>query len=427
MATARLGLARTGRRVETTFIAIGFAATVLATVDLFRFFVGVRARRFEANTTDKTIIADSRILSDNASPLFEKYSRVLGLNYFAATYELRQQLFPRNLSAGGAAGLSAVLDPALRQIRIRSFAGERRRAFFQEVRDALAKILGGHAGAHLLDRQCERLAQVLVECAIDLPLHNGQRSGRNGFGQLARGSVDPRGEILFGENARYQTDAQSFAGVDHLRGKGELDCIAQPDQTRQHPRETVFRHQTAAGKDHGEAGVFAGKTKIAVKRHDEAEADARSMDRGDDRLGHGKKPGVFVAKPGGRPGRTLDGEILRGGAVARCHLGKKAEIRAGAESFARAGQDDGANGIVGRGGLDRGSYLAFHPARPGVQLAGAIQGDGRDAVRYFVCDLFVVGHGNVARAYLAATAVNSASFSSASFLTRSMDSSLIRS
>src|ERR1700733_14285204 len=63
---------------------------------------------------------------------------------------------------------------------------ERRRPLLQKMRDPFTKILSAEASLHLLRRQIERLAEILQQPRINLPLHDAQRSRRNVRRQIAR-------------------------------------------------------------------------------------------------------------------------------------------------------------------------------------------------------------------------------------------------
>jgi hypothetical protein len=67
--------------------------------------------------------------------------------------------------------------------------------------------------------------------------------------------------------------------------------------------------------------------------------------------------------------------------VTRIELLRLGEVLAGAErAIARPGQDDGVDPVVSVQPFQRPAERGAHRQVPGVQLLGAVQGDGADAV-----------------------------------------------
>src|SRR5690606_22800089 len=104
-----------------------------------------------------------------------------------------------------------------------------------------------------------------------------------------------------------------------------------------------------------------------------------AVDGGDDRLGH-------VA-------HAENGRMVKGAKqLAGTHLAVRGpggiEVGARAEPTTRAGDQDGANGLVAAGTLDRGAEGGDQLRRDRVEHVGAVEGDAGDAVGRLVKDGF---------------------------------------
>src|SRR5262249_50566811 len=88
------------------------------------------------------------------------------------------------------------------------------------------------------------------------------------------------------------------------------------------------------------------------------------------------------------------GEALHGPAprIAVECVGAGGEVGAGAETAARAGDDDGADVVVLVGRVEGGDHLLHHATGEGVELVGPVQRDGEDLVLDLVFD-GLIGHG----------------------------------
>src|SRR5690606_25410447 len=104
-----------------------------------------------------------------------------------------------------------------------------------------------------------------------------------------------------------------------------------------------------------------------------------AVDGGDDRLGH-------VA-------HAENGRMVKGAKqLAGTHLAVRGpggiKVGARAEPTTRAGDQDGANGLVAAGTLDRGAEGGDQLRRDRVEHIGAVEGDAGDAVGRLVKDGF---------------------------------------
>src|SRR5262245_10715801 len=107
----------------------------------------------------------------------------------------RCRSIPRTCESGGSAHTAPAMSASARTTTGRTAegtycmalsAGEPRRALLDEVRDALAKVLGCEALRHLGIRDLERLVEVLVGGAPDLRFHHRHRARRHGVGKRSR-------------------------------------------------------------------------------------------------------------------------------------------------------------------------------------------------------------------------------------------------
>ena len=131
----------------------------------------------------------------------------------------------------------------------------------------------------------------------------------------------------------------------------------------------------------GELGSLRREAQVAVAGEHEADPGGRPVHCSDDRLGDAELEGEVgielrahavaghghvVAEPG-VVGTPLDMALQR------------PRVGTGTEAPARTGDDDDPDSGVGRGALQQRPVLRVHPARPGVEPVGTVQGDGGDA------------------------------------------------
>src|SRR6185436_1192896 len=153
-------------------------------------------------------------------------------------------------------------------------------------------------------------------------------------------------------------------------------------------------HDSAPAEHEADPGRGGREADVHGQGHGGAEAHRGAIDGGDDRLLHvedaeGEEPATVPVRPArlflppggplGGPRRRIEGPGARG------------EIGPGAEGAPRPRHDDHADGVIRVGLLEGLQQLAQHDPREGIELGGAIEGDGEDAVLHLVADL-LEGH-----------------------------------
>ena len=141
--------------------------------------------------------------------------------------------------------------------------------------------------------------QGLREALVDLVLHDAQGSRAGESDEIADVGADFCGESVGREDLVDEADAESFSGIDGAGGEKQVEGVGEADEAGEHPGDAVFGDEAAAREGGGEFGGVGGETEIAVER-DEAEADDRAVDGGDDGLGECREIGIFLGEIAGR-------------------------------------------------------------------------------------------------------------------------------
>src|SRR5208282_2320490 len=164
-------------------------------------------------------------------------------------------------------------------------------AFFQEVCHAFFEVLALEACHQLYNGKIEGLGQSLEHSRVHLALDYAQRARADAGCQLGGLIVNSSAEAdaILGKNAVDQPQIQRFGGSDGAGGEEQVDGIGQTDNARQHPRDAVFRDESALREDCAEARILRRPAQIAVERNHEAEAHRRPVDGGDHRFRYPEK------------------------------------------------------------------------------------------------------------------------------------------
>src|SRR5262249_56026683 len=113
-----------------------------------------------------------------------------------------------------------------------------------------------------------------------------------------------------GEGGVHQRRGLGRGGEQDTAGEQQVERSRRSEQPRQDPGDAVLGHQAAAGEGGGELGLLGGEAQVAHQRLDQANARARAVDRGQDRLWKRQRQWLrdaLLGRPGGRrrPGGVL--------------------------------------------------------------------------------------------------------------------------
>lgn len=189
--------------------------------------------------------------------------------------------------------------------------------------------------------------------------HHLARCGRGTGGQL-----QGRGDGIVG-HLQGQAVRDGGLGVEaHPEQQGGPGGL-RPHAALQHPGGAAAGMDAELLKARVEIGVRTGDADVGGQREVESGADGGPVDRGDggQRAVADRHEAVVDAQQallGGRP--------------------ERAEVGAGAEGLAGAGDDQRVHAGVGLGLLDRGAQLRRHRVGDRVAPVGIVDGDQRDAV-----------------------------------------------
>ena len=187
-------------------------------------------------------------------------------------------------------------------------------------------------------------------------------------------------ERLFGQSGD-ETELGGLDAADHPAREGQLLGDVGPHDVLQQLRAGHVGDQTPDDLAHGESGFRVDDAQVGAERDLEAAAVGHAVDRGDHGNGHRMPaPGRELSAVGGVLVGPLDQLTGRGVAVsALLHRAEAAEVEAGAESAAVAGEHDRAHrGIVGKFAGGGGQTLE-HRVVQRVHLVGAVETDVGDA------------------------------------------------
>src|SRR6266851_10055802 len=242
-----------------------------------------------------------------------------------------------------------------------------RRAFPEERVHALTCDIARHVGRDRVRRVRVRRAQVLLELAIEQRLAERE--------DLARLGLEGRREVMrrlhqtvFGHDAIHETPLErggrrdELAGEEHFRGA----LAAEVARDRDRGRRTEEAEVDSRG---GEARVVGGDREVALRDQLAAGGGRDAVDRGDDGLGQGDE---LLHHRAARDEERLD---LRLGM--RAHL---LQVMAGAESAARAGDDDDTNRFVRGDRVELAMQRLEERLRERVVLPRPVEDEDRDRI-----------------------------------------------
>jgi hypothetical protein len=260
----------------------------------------------------------------------------------------------------------------------------------------------GHPGAdslrvvrlshHLVEKAlgfCGGGPDVAVQIGVQLTL----RRGVGGGADLRRDRpaiVDRERQQLVGrQDAIHEPDPCRLLREHDARRQQQVGGMADPHESRQHPRQAVFGGEPQSSRRGRELRARGGETDVAEAGKDETDAGGRAVDRGNDRLRDAVVERVHVlvlgtdAMAGCRKRRNVNARVVF---TRDRDLLERVGVASGTEPAACSGHDDHTHCTVGFGARHRIAVLVVHPPCPRVQALGTIQGDGGDAVRNVVQD-----------------------------------------
>ena len=177
------------------------------------------------------------------------------------------------------------------------------------------------------------------------------------------------------DHAVHETHLQRLAGVDEARREDHLGGLGVADGGGEQQADPGIGSQGALGEHRREAGVLGGDADVAGQGESEAAAHGVPLNRGDGRL-------VDLEEVVGAPAQVAGPlQVCRGGVVVGGgDVGGGAQVGAGAEARPRAGEDDHARLGVGGGLAADAVEEQCGVAVDGVEPAGPVQRDRRDAI-----------------------------------------------
>ena len=192
-------------------------------------------------------------------------------------------------------------------------------------------------------------------------------------------------EIVVGDDAVDEPPVQRLEGMDALAQHHHLRRAREPDPRRDEGGRAAIGDEADVHEREQEVGRLGGEHEVGRERERAADADCGTVDRGDHRLRHLADTGddrvVALLQPGTQVGQPV-----------RSLLARLREVGAGRERAAGAGDQDGADRLVGGEVLDRLAQVEPELQVPGVELVGAVEGDRRGAVSDREVDRFEVSH-----------------------------------
>jgi hypothetical protein len=186
----------------------------------------------------------------------------------------------------------------------------------------------------------------------------------------------------------HQPPLEGLLGGEDLGGVHPLQRLLEADDARQEPGRGRLGDDAQTAEDEPDAGLGGGQPDVHRQRHGRADADGGTVDRRDHRLGQLVDGERDLAAGVAHPAlERLLGEVVaqvfgRGvdALVEAEHVALRREVHAGAEGAAGAGDDDGADGVVGRIGAEELLELASHGDGERVQRVGPVEGEDGDPV-----------------------------------------------
>ena len=257
----------------------------------------------------------------------------------------------------------------------------------------LARELGelGVLGMHLDGYGCQGTSAVAYGLAC-LELEAGQAVG-DGRGALAAiavevhpkhaeltelaGELAGRGEKIVGcVHAPDEPRIEGLPGPEHAPSEHPLGGALDSDDARQEVAAARLGNDSPAGEHEPETSLFAGETDVHRQRHRDPDTHRRAVHGTDHGLQAVEDAQRQQAAPVPRDALTADDVAPPAGE----RLAARRQVRTGAETAPRTGDDDRLHRVVRIGAVEHLDELVHHPPGERVELVGPVQRDRGDAV-----------------------------------------------
>ena len=175
-------------------------------------------------------------------------------------------------------------------------------------------------------------------------------------------------QAVGGHDGGHQAEIARLVRAQLALAHEDLERAVATERTHERAGQAGVGHQPDAVEGGHEAGLLGRDDDVGGERQAHSGPGGDAVDRGDDRLRQ-------VAD-------RLDQRVVLGGQHGPevALLGSAAQVGAGAEAAAGAGDHDSARRLVARGDLERGQQLFAELAVERVERLGPVEREGRDAV-----------------------------------------------